>query len=94
MSEKPTVTGLSSEYPESMRAYVMAGGKLSHENGLELLDEIKRRRNSLIDECAVAAEQPDPTDREWVKDSISKAILKRAGDNVRRLKTSSAPNPK
>jgi hypothetical protein len=68
MAQKPTAPGLSSEYLESMRAYVIAGGQLSHENGLELLDEIVRRRNALIDECAAAAEQPDQIDREWVND--------------------------
>lgn len=44
-------------------------------------------RNALIEECAVAAEAQDRTGREWVRDSLWDAILKRAGRNVRALKT-------
>ena len=86
MADKPTAPGLDAKYLKSMRAYVSEGGRLSHENALELLDQVGRRRNALIEECALAAEQ-DLTDCKWAKDSISEAILKRAGDNVRRLKS-------
>lgn len=44
-------------------------------------------RNELIEQCAVAAEQQDRIGREWVRDSLWAAILQRAGDNVRLLKT-------
>lgn len=43
-------------------------------------------RNAVIEECAIAAEQQDRAGREWVRDSLWARILKRAGDNVRRLK--------
>jgi hypothetical protein len=86
MTDKPTELGLGTEYLESMRTYVSEGGRLSHENALDLLDEVGRRYNDLIEECAVAAER-DLTNREWVKDKHSESLLKRAGDNVRMLKT-------
>jgi hypothetical protein len=63
MAEKPTMQGLSSEYLESMRAYVDEGGQLSHANALELLDEVERQRNALTAESAVGAVQKDRTDR-------------------------------
>lgn len=44
-------------------------------------------RNDLIEKCAVAAEQQDRIGREWVGESLWAKILKRAGDNVRLLKT-------
>lgn len=50
-------------------------------------------RNVLIEECAVAAEAQDRTGREWVGDSLWSKILKRAGDNVRLLKTRPITKP-
>jgi hypothetical protein len=44
-------------------------------------------RDAIIEECAVAAEAQDRTGREWVADSLWAAILRRAGANVRKLKT-------
>lgn len=44
-------------------------------------------RNSIIEACAVAAEAQDRVDREWVRDSLWDAVLRRAGANVRALKT-------
>ena len=44
-------------------------------------------RNDLIERCAIAAEQQDRIGREWVRDSLWSAILQRAGNNVRLLKT-------
>lgn len=42
--------------------------------------------NAIVEACAVAAEAQDRAGREWVRDSLWDAILKRAGDNVRALK--------
>lgn len=47
-------------------------------------------RNSIIEECAVAAEQQDRTGREWVSDSLWAKILLRAGTEVRKLKSAKA----
>ena len=47
----------------------------------------KEERDTIIEQCAVAAEQQDRTGREWVGDSLWANILKRAGDNVRALKS-------
>lgn len=44
-------------------------------------------RNDLIEQCAVAAEEKDKIGREWVADSLWATILRRAGNNVRLLKT-------
>lgn len=44
-------------------------------------------RNDLIEQCAVAAEQQDRIGYEWVRESLWTNILKRAGNNVRLLKT-------
>lgn len=44
-------------------------------------------RNALIEECVKAAEAQDRVGREWVADSLWHNILKRAGANVRALKT-------
>jgi hypothetical protein len=93
MTGKSTEPGLGTEYLESMRTYVSLGGTLGHENALDLLDEVGRRCNQLIEECAAAAEL-DLTNREWVQDEHSEALLKRAGDNVRRLKTYPLNSPK
>lgn len=43
--------------------------------------------DSLIEKCAVAAEAQDRAGHEWVSDSLWANILRRAGINVRRLKT-------
>lgn len=51
-------------------------------------------RNALIEECAVAAEQQDRTGREWVPDSLWAIILRRAGNNVRLLKTRPVTHPR
>lgn len=50
-------------------------------------------RNALIEECAVAAEAQDRIGREWVLDSLWDAICKRAGNNVRLLKTRPITKP-
>jgi hypothetical protein len=42
--------------------------------------------DAIIEQCAVAAEAQDRTGREWVKDSLWDAVMKRAGQNVRALK--------
>jgi len=76
---------LSSDYLQSFRYHVAEGGRLDHENAIELLDELGRCHNALIEECAVAAEQAC---RQWIKDSISEAIVKKLGDAVRNLKSS------
>lgn len=44
-------------------------------------------RNSIIEQCAVAAEAQDRIGHEWVADSLWANILKRAGQNVRALQT-------
>lgn len=49
-------------------------------------------RNALIEECAVAAEQQDRIGYEWVGNSLWANILRRAGANVRKLKTTPAPS--
>jgi hypothetical protein len=87
MPDKPTAPGFGKEYLESIRAFVSEGGQLSHENAVDLLDEVERGRDALIEECAIAAEQHDRTGGEWIERDIWKAILQRAGENVRRLKT-------
>lgn len=43
-------------------------------------------RDTLIEQCAVAAEAQDRAGYEWVQDSLWANILKRAGANVRKLK--------
>jgi hypothetical protein len=50
-------------------------------------------RNTLIEECAQAAEAQDRIGREWVHDSLWATILKRAGNNVRLLKTRPITKP-
>jgi hypothetical protein len=50
-------------------------------------------RNALIEECAVAAEAQERTGHEWVRDSLWFAILRRAGNNVRMLKTTPIARP-
>lgn len=47
----------------------------------------EEERNALIEECAVAAEQQDRIGYEWVGNSLWANILRRAGQNVRKLKT-------
>jgi hypothetical protein len=47
----------------------------------------EEERNALIEECAMAAEQQDRSGREWVADILWANILRRAGSNVRKLKT-------
>lgn len=42
--------------------------------------------NDCVEACAIAAAQQDRTGREWVRDSLWANILKRAGDEVRKLK--------
>lgn len=42
--------------------------------------------NDCVEACAVAAMQQDRTGHEWVRDSLWANILKRAGDEVRKLK--------
>jgi hypothetical protein len=86
MTDKMRRPGLGTEYLQSLRNYADAGGQLHHDNAVDLLEELVRRWNYLIEECALAAEQ-DLTDREWVKDKHSEKLLQRAGDNVRALKT-------
>lgn len=49
-------------------------------------------RNEIIEECAIAAEAQDRTGHEWVHDSLWANILKRAGANVRRLKSEKPSN--
>lgn len=44
-------------------------------------------RNEIIEECAVAAEAQDRIGREWVDNSLWANICKRAGANVRKLKS-------
>ena len=43
-------------------------------------------RNAVIEECAQAAEALDREGREWVRDSLWAALMRRAGENVRALK--------
>jgi hypothetical protein len=46
-----------------------------------------RTRDDVIEECAIAAQQADRIDAEWVRGSLWDAITKRCADTVRRLKT-------
>lgn len=50
-------------------------------------------RNTVIEECAVAAEAQNKIGFEWVRDSLWAAILRRAGGNVRLLKTRPVTQP-
>lgn len=53
----------------------------------ELVDLVGfEEHDALIEKAAVAAEAVDRIGREWVGDSLWANILKRAGDNVRKLK--------
>lgn len=47
--------------------------------------------NECVEACAVAATQQDRTGREWVGNSLWANILKRAGDEVRKLKRPERP---
>lgn len=49
--------------------------------------------NDCVEACAVAATQQDRTGREWVGNSLWANILKRAGEEVRKLKRSIAAQP-
>ncbi|MBR0875013.1 hypothetical protein JQ633_31965 [Bradyrhizobium tropiciagri] len=50
-------------------------------------------RNALIEECAIAAEAQDRTGHEWVHGSLWDNMMKRAGNNVRLLKTRPIAKP-
>lgn len=47
--------------------------------------------NDCVEACAIAATQQDRTGREWVGNSLWANILKRAGDEVRKLKRPERP---
>lgn len=50
------------------------------------LSDFETEWDAVVEACAQAAEAQDRTGREWVRDSLWAAILRRAGENVRRLK--------
>jgi hypothetical protein len=77
--------GLGTEYLQSLRNYVDAGGRLRSDDAYELLDELERHRNDIIEECALAAALT-LRDRELVGDKASEGLLQRACNNIRALK--------
>lgn len=85
MTGKLRRPGLGTEYLQSLRNYVDAGGRMHGDDAYELLDELERSHNDIIEECALAAART-LTDHELLKDKYSEGLLQRACDNIRALK--------
>lgn len=74
------------ENPLTGEIYAMIGD-LSDTEIAWIDGRVTEARQELIEQCAVAAEAQDRIGREWVDNSLWANICKRAGANVRKLKS-------